>query len=143
MNNTATVSMYIHTYIHIRGSSFTYVYIHICIHTYIHAILQCLILLKIHIYVMYTYIHTYIHIHVQTCGGAPKYGEPSATNGYDCQTPAAVQKSDAYDLVYSYAHNNAKFLDAFAQSFVRLTTVGYDYGDNNIVKFGKLTNLKC
>eukprot|EP01036_Dinobryon_divergens_P026237 gene26237-34858_t len=75
--------------------------------------------------------------------GVPKYGAPSDKNGYDCQTPVSVEKSDAYDLVHSYAHNNGLFINAFAQSFVRLTTVGFEYGDNKIVKFGKLTDLTC
>lgn len=79
----------------------------------------------------------------QQCGGTFKKGDPTVSNGYDCANPSADSKSAGYDLVKTYAQDNSVFLEKFAHSFVKLTTVGYDYNSNQFVKYGALSNIQC
>lgn len=79
----------------------------------------------------------------QQCGGVFKSGLPTAENGYDCKNPAGVAESSGFDLVKEYASDNDLFLQKFSNSFVKLTTVGYNYNKNQFVKFGDLYDLDC
>jgi len=73
----------------------------------------------------------------QRCGG------PSEIN---CKSGAEMNDAESilfksYNLVELYKNHNDLFLHAFADSFEKLTTVGYGIGVNG--KLGKLTAVNC
>jgi len=60
-----------------------------------------------------------------------------------CINPLNQLLPSTYALVNKYAHDNDAFLKAFTQSFVKMSSVGYDVIPHMKGKFGSLTLIQC
>jgi hypothetical protein len=60
-----------------------------------------------------------------------------------CINPLNQQLPSTYALVNKYAYDNDAFLKAFAQSYVKMSSVGYSLIPNKKGKFGSLTPIQC
>ena len=56
-----------------------------------------------------------------------------------CINPLNPRLPSTFDLVSKYAESNDAFLEGFAKSYVKMTSVGYGRGG----KFGSLTPIQC
>jgi len=60
-----------------------------------------------------------------------------------CIDPLNRQIPATFELVNKYAHDNDAFLKAFAQSYVKMSSVGYNVIPHMKGKFGSLTPIQC